>query len=270
MNKTVLKWAGSKARIIDKLLPHLPAGKRFVEPFAGSCAVMMNTDYDEYLIADINSDLINMYQQIKDNVELFIEFSRDFFKFYNDEHGFYLLRDKFNSALPKCRSSLIRAVWFLYLNRHCFNGLCRYNKSGHFNTPFGKYKSVYFPENEIRAFAEKAQRATFICTDWKETLQLVKADDVVYCDPPYLDKFTGYYSNHFSVSEQHELTDALIILHNESGNPIVVSNSMEAKGIYKDFDITEITAQRSIAASSNSRKPAAEIIASLLIEVAND
>lgn len=267
-NKTILKWAGSKARIMNKL--HLPAGKRLVEPFAGSCAVMMNTDYDEYLIADINSDLINMYQQIKNDVELFIELSRDFFKFYNNEHGFYLLRDKFNSELPECRSPLIRAVWFLYLNRHCFNGLCRYNKSGHFNVPFGKYKSVYFPENEIRAFAEKAQRATFICADWRETLQLVKADDVIYCDPPYLDKFTSYYGNHFSISEQHELTIALIILHDESGNSIVVSNSIDAKSIYEGFDvfdITEITAQRSIAASSNSRKPATEIIASLLMGV---
>ncbi|MEQ2017802.1 Dam family site-specific DNA-(adenine-N6)-methyltransferase [Photorhabdus bodei] len=268
MNRTILKWAGSKARIINKL--NLPAGKRLVEPFAGSCAVMMNTDYDEYLIADINSDLINMYQQIKDNVESFIELSRDFFKFYNNEHGFYLLRDKFNSELSECRSPLIRAVWFLYLNRHCFNGLCRYNKSGHFNVPFGKYKSVYFPENEIRAFAEKAQRATFICADWRETLQLVKADDVIYCDPPYFNKFTSYYDNHFSVSEQHELTIALIILHDELGNSIVVSNSIDAKSIYKGFDvfdITEITAQRSIAASGNSRKPATEIIASLFMGV---
>ncbi|KMW71143.1 hypothetical protein TI10_22370 [Photorhabdus luminescens subsp. luminescens] len=268
VNKTILKWAGSKARVMDKL--HLPAGRRLVEPFAGSCAVMMNTDYDEYLIADINSDLINMYQQIKNNVELFLELSRDFFKFYNNEHGFYLLRDKFNSESPEYHSPLIRAVWFLYLNRHCFNGLCRYNKSGHFNVPFGKYKSVYFPENEIRAFAEKAQRAAFICADWRETLQLVKADDVIYCDPPYLNKFTSYYDNNFSVSEQYELTIALIILHDESGNSIVVSNSIDAKSIYKGFDvfdITEITAHRSIAASGNSRKPATEIIASLLMEV---
>ncbi|WP_275380568.1 DNA adenine methylase, partial [Xenorhabdus bovienii] len=63
-NKTILKWAGSKVRVMDKLLPHLPAGKRLVEPFAGSCAVMMNTDYPAYLVADINADLINLYAEI--------------------------------------------------------------------------------------------------------------------------------------------------------------------------------------------------------------
>ncbi len=93
--------------------------------------------------------------------------------------------------------SVENAARFLYLNRHCFNGLCRYNRRGEFNVPFGKYKKPYFPADEIRAFAEKAKRATFITAHYSETLDLVRdGNDVVYCDPPYLtesDNFTAYH-----------------------------------------------------------------------------
>ncbi|MEK9498985.1 DNA adenine methylase [Photorhabdus sp. P32] len=95
MNKTILKWAGSKVRIMHKLLPYLPAGQRLVELFAGSCSVMMNTQYDAYLIADANSDLIDMYQCIKDNCDGFINSAQDWFSYFNSEHGFYCLRDLF-------------------------------------------------------------------------------------------------------------------------------------------------------------------------------
>ncbi|MBQ0342290.1 DNA adenine methylase, partial [Providencia rettgeri] len=73
-NKTILKWAGSKVRIMEQLRPHLPKTKRLVEPFAGSCAVMMNTDYEQYLIADVNFDLINLYRHILDNPNDFIKY----------------------------------------------------------------------------------------------------------------------------------------------------------------------------------------------------
>lgn len=69
----------------------------------------------------------------------------------------------------------MKAVYFLYLNRHGYRGLCRYNLSGHFNVPYGNYKNPYFPENEIRAFAKKAQRATFICASYDETLAMLRA-----------------------------------------------------------------------------------------------
>ncbi len=72
-NKTILKWAGSKARIMEQLRPHLPKSKRLVEPFAGSCAVMMNTDYEQYLIADVNDDLINLYLMIQNDTEYFLK-----------------------------------------------------------------------------------------------------------------------------------------------------------------------------------------------------
>lgn len=262
--KTVLKWAGSKVRIIETLKQHLPAGQRLVEPFAGSCAVMMNTDYDEYLIADVNPDLISLYQAIKLDAEQFIQDAKRYFEVGNDAERYYSIRADFNL----CSDWQWRAAMFLYLNRHCFNGLCRYNQSGGFNVPFGKYKAPYFPEEEIRAFAEKAVRVTFVCCDYSEALRMVRPGDVVYCDPPYLTEtgnFTAYHSDGFGLEGHGRLARRARRL-SAKGIPFVLSNSDTAmvRYLYKDFSITEITAPRSIGAAAGSIKSAQEIIAKVL------
>lgn len=264
--RTVLKWAGSKIRIMDILKQHLPAGSRLVEPFAGSCAVMMNTDYQEYLIADINPDLINMYKVIRRQPEAFICVAKDFFKSKNNEDSYYNIRHAFN--LPMA-SEFLRALYFLYLNRHCYNGLCRYNRSGGFNTPYGKYKTVYFPENEIRAFAEKAKRATFICCSFDEALAMVKPGDVIYCDPPYLPasssaNFTGYAAACFGKLEHEQLSANLLALA-ERSYPVIASNAdtREARGLYGKFKIASFDAPRSVGAAAGSIKTAPEIIAKI-------
>lgn len=263
--RTVLKWAGSKIRIMDILKEHLPKGRRLVEPFAGSCAVMMNTDYSEYLITDINPDLINLYKNIKDDADGFIDYTRDFFALCNSAESYYTVRADFNMS----SNSEERAAMFLYLNRHCFNGLCRYNQSGGFNVPYGKYKAPYFPEDEIRAFAEKAKRATFICCSFHEALEMVLPGDVIYCDPPYMPasasaNFTSYSTESFGWYEHYQLSADLLTLA-DRGYPVIASNSdtREARGLYGKFKIIELNAPRSIGASAGSIKSAPEIIAKI-------
>ncbi|WP_237387274.1 DNA adenine methylase [Xenorhabdus sp. Sc-CR9] len=266
-NKTILKWAGSKVRIMDQLLHHLPAGKRLVEPFAGSCAVMMNTDYDEYLVADANADLIDLYQAIKDDCRKFTKLAAYWFSYCKENRDFYELRDMFNTERDIFKNSVMWSGLFLFLNRHCFNGLCRYNTNGEFNVSCGHYKKPYFPMIEIRAFAGKSQRASILHADWKDTLIQVEHGDVVYCDPPYLtnDKaFTQYHQVNFTPADHELLAVALHTLHHDIGMPVTVSNSIEAKELYADlgFTIHEIDAPRTIAANGN-RQPAKEIIAVL-------
>ncbi|EFB6358779.1 Dam family site-specific DNA-(adenine-N6)-methyltransferase [Escherichia coli] len=187
---TILKWAGNKTAIMSELKKYLPAGPRLVEPFAGSCAVMMATDYPSYLVADINPDLINLYKKIAADCEAFISRAKVLFEEANSELAYYNIRQEFNYSTEI--TDFMKAIYFLYLNRHGYRGLCRYNKSGYFNIPYGNYKNPYFPEKEIRAFAEKAQRATFICASFDETLAMLQVGDVVYCDPPYDGTFSGY------------------------------------------------------------------------------
>ncbi|WP_272691663.1 MULTISPECIES: DNA adenine methylase [Providencia] len=266
-NRTILKWAGSKVRIMNQLRPHLPNAKRLVEPFAGSCAVMMNTDYEQYLIADANPDLINLYETLTILPESMLIEALPLFR-RNNSADYYLARSEFNDS-KQALSRLRQASLFLYLNRHCFNGLCRYNQEGKFNVPFGQYKAPYFPKIEIDNFCDKAYltNTQIVNLEWQDTLSLVDFDDGVYCDPPYMggrDSFTQYHTAGFTHADHETLAIALKDINDIQGNPITVSNSPEAKELYADlgFTIHEIEAPRSIA-GKGKRTPAKEIIAVL-------
>lgn len=256
---TILKWAGNKTAIIPELKKHLPAGLRLVEPFAGSCAVMMATDYPSYLVADVNPDLINLYQMIKADLELFIYLAKKAYRECAGEVNYYEFRRIFNSS---SMDMMDKAVFFLYLNRHCYRGLCRYNKKGEFNTPYGNYKNPYFPESEIRAFAEKAKRATFICASYEETLGMLRAGDVVYCDPPYDATFSGYHTAGFD-RDEHAALASLLEDCAIKGFSVAISNSDSefTRSLYPLFDHQSITAKRSMGVKAGESKSAKEIIA---------
>lgn len=258
MNGTVLKWAGSKSRIMSEIKKHLPAGNRLVEPFAGSCAVMMNTEYPAYLVADVNPDLINLYRQIKDFPQQFIIVACRAFSDNRTQESYYSIREAFNHHLGL--PLLERAAYFLYLNRHGHRGMCRYNQKGNFNIPFGYYTDPYFPLEEINAFSEKAKRATFICADFTETLDILKTGDVVYCDPPYDETFADYHSGGFGRDKQYELASVLRDVANR--HPVIASNSHTSlvKSLYRQFDLHQITAPRSLGVSAGKGKSAEELI----------
>ncbi|MBI6463698.1 Dam family site-specific DNA-(adenine-N6)-methyltransferase, partial [Proteus mirabilis] len=231
---------------------------------------MMNTEYNEYLIADANQDLISLYHNVVEHTEIMAR--KEFYAWEENNHknDYIAIRKLFNSIkiLDKNEcDQYIQSARFLYLNRHCFNGLCRYNNSGEFNVPFGTYARVYFPEEEVRQFAEKATNAIIACLEWQDTLSLVDFGDGVYCDPPYMGdegSFTKYHHTDFTHAHQIELAQALKALNQSQGNPITVSNSIHAKELYADlgFIIHEIDAPRSISANGN-RQSAKEIIAVL-------
>ena len=269
--KSPIKWVGSKARLMPQLLPHLPKGKRLVEPFAGSCSVMLNTDYDEYLIADINPDLVNLYRAMAYHPselirELGYLFAAGSVGDDSDRAAtFYVVRERFNQSASI--SHIEKAAAFLYLNRHCYGGVCRFNRRGHFNTPYGWYKKPYLPEVEIHAFAEKAKRATFICASYNETLKMVTAGDVVYCDPPYIPvtstaNFTQYHTDGFCSLDQEYLGVMLYAL-SLKGIPVIASNSdtPQARSIYYLFTQHKLKAPRSIGAKNGADSSAAEMLA---------
>jgi len=260
MNSTVLKWAGSKVKVMAELNMYLPSGDRLVEPFAGSCAVMMNTDFPAYLVADINPDLINLYTQIKQHENAFLALAAKMFAQNKTQACYKSIRAEFNNeaALPL----LHRAVYFLYLNRHGYRGLCRYNLSGGFNVPFEKIAKPYFPESEIRAFALKAQKASFICAGFAETLAMVHPGDVIYSDSPYDGTFSQYHTEGFGRPQQIELAAVLQELRCR-GFPVVVSNSDTefTREAYAGFELNFITTSRSVGVAAGKGKKAAEIVA---------
>lgn len=262
MLRAPLKWVGGKTRIIDRLREHFPAGNRLVEPFAGSGAVMLNTDFPRYLMGDINPDLMNFHIDVRDNTEELLDHAKWFFSTGNHENVYYRYRAEFNQLTA---ATVYRSALFLFLNRHCFNGLCRYNAKGEFNVPFGRYPSPYLPEKEILVFADKAHSARFVTQSWLDTLKQVKHGDVVYLDPPYIPtsataNFTAYAKEPFNLTHQKELAEALFDL-GSYGIPIIASNSNTplAVDLYSKFKVENIYAPRSVGGAAVAK----EIIAKL-------
>jgi DNA adenine methylase len=204
-----LKWAGGKRRQLGYLTRKLPPGQRLVEPFVGAGSVFMGTEYDAYLLADSSQDLIDVFHTLMDDRQTFVQYARSLFvPGNNTEARYYHLREQFNHTPP----GAVRAALFLYLNRHGYNGLCRYNAAGGFNVPFGAYKQPYFPEREMLAFLEKVRHRHVVVVrqDFRATFGRVRPGDVVYCDPPYTtlsttSAFTSYTSSGFSDEDHTEL-----------------------------------------------------------------
>ena len=262
-----LKWAGNKYRIIERVKKKLPRGNRLVEPFTGSGAVFLNTEYDEYLLCDANRDLIELYTILRDEGGHFIEEARRYFDGrHNNEASYYELREEFNIA----RSHEKRAALFVYLNRHGYNGLCRYNAKGRFNVPFGRYKRPYFPEKELLSFHHKAQRAQFQLAGFEQTMTQTRKGDVVYCDPPYVPlstsaNFTTYSAGGFSMEQQQHLAE-LAGDNARRGIPVLISNhSTElTRRIYKAAGGNcgrAFSVQRYISCNGSRRHKASELLA---------
>jgi len=266
MLKPFLKWPGGKFRLTERICRKLDAGHRLVEPFAGSAAVFLNSNYAAYLIADSNPDLINLYQQLKEEGEPFIEYCRELFvPATNNKTAYYRLRQEFNDSGDRRRKSAL----FVYLNRHCYNGLCRYNSRGEFNSPFGRYKNPRFPAREMHHFYLKSGAAEFIHARFPETLQQVRTGDVVYCDPPYIPLsktayFTDYASGGFSWEDQVDLVDRAGKL-SRRGIQVVISNhnTRASRQLYRDGGavIQSFNVRRTISCQIKNRGLVGEILA---------
>ncbi|EKS6274369.1 Dam family site-specific DNA-(adenine-N6)-methyltransferase [Salmonella enterica] len=264
-----LKWAGGKYSLLPELERLIPAGKRLIEPFVGGGSVFLNSDkHERFLLADINADLINLYQMLAIVPDSVIAEAMKAFRHLNDAENYTAIREAFNAWQL---NAIERAAAFLYLNRHCFNGLMRYNLDGFFNVGWGKYKSPYFPEEEIRAFRQKSHACVFMTAGFERTLRLAGDGDVVYCDPPYEPMpgtagFTNYASGGFSWDSQVALAESCVAAH-QRGAKVFISNSTAPRVIelYErhGFTLHRVNARRSISSKGSTRETANDIVASL-------
>jgi DNA adenine methylase len=261
-----LKWAGNKYSIITRVTDVLPRkADRLIEPFAGSGAVFLNTDYPDYLLADANPDLINLFQTIQSEGNIFIDFCEPFFETQNNHRDrFYEYRHLFNTT----QDIRLKSVLFLYLNRYGYNGLCRYNSKGQFNVPFGRYKKPYFPRKEMQFFHQKSAGMQFKCADFVAVMQSAEAGDVVYCDPPYVPLsttayFTSYHQRQFGWDQQCALA-AQAQSAASRGVTVIISNhsTLAIKKLYSHATLKTFQVRRTISCKSSSRsKPAREVLA---------
>ena len=266
MNPTrpFLKWAGNKYNCLNPILKSLPKANRLIEPFAGSGAVFINTDYPNYLIAEENQDLITLFQLLQNEGDSFITFCETYFSDdNNDSVQYYHFREQFN----QCKEPRQRAALFLYLNRHGYNGLCRYNKKGIFNVPFGSYIKPCFPKERMRYFYQKTQTTVFKQSDFRETFAEAKPGDLIYCDPPYVpldqqSNFSSYTSKEFGEPEQIALAE-LAIASAKRGITVIISNhdTEFTRKHYHGSEIKSFPVARTISRDSANRVPVQELLA---------
>jgi len=264
-----LKWAGGKFSLLSELDSLIPAGLRLIEPFVGGGSVFMNSDkHASFLLADVNQDLINLYQMLAVDPDQVVTHARRMFSLLNNAESYSKLRDEFNNQLM---GGPERAAALLYFNRHCFNGLIRYNLDSQFNVGFGKYRAPYFPEKEIQAFVGMAHNCVFLNAGFRRTLALAGEGDVVYCDPPYepmpgTSGFTGYAAGGFKWADQIALAECCVAAH-QRGATVVISNSTAPRiiDLYEQhgFTLHHVSARRAISSKGSTRETSSDVVAIL-------
>ncbi|OZB55758.1 MAG: DNA adenine methylase, partial [Thiomonas sp. 15-63-373] len=182
ITRPLLKWAGGKTQLLGEIIPKIPKKYgRFIEPFFGGGAVFFAVHPTGGIIADSNPELVNLYRSVADDVDGVMAQLR---RYENTEEVFYAAR-----ALDVTKLSNIEAAArTIFLNRTCFNGLYRVNKSGKFNVPFGRYKNPkILDEDALKAASELLSKTTIICGDYKTVLkENAQTGDFIFLDPPYL------------------------------------------------------------------------------------
>lgn len=271
--KPFIKWVGGKRQLLSQfrkvgLFPpeRFNSNKNtYYEPFVGGGAVFFDLLPERAVLSDMNSELVITYNVIKNNVEQLISSLK---KHKANKEYFLKIRSKDVSKL----SDVEIASRFIYLNRTCFNGLYRVNKSGQFNVPFGQNKNpLICDEVNLRRVSESLKNVSIKHQDYKEVLKKAKAGDFIYFDPPYYPvsktaSFTAYTKDSFLDKEQIELRDTFVELH-KRGCLVMLSNSdtQFINDIYseikdKKIRITKVSAGRAINSNGAGRGKILEVV----------
>ena len=289
--KPFLKWAGGKGQLLPELRKYYPDElgktiKKYCEPMVGAGAVFFDVinkyDFDEVLISDTNSNLINTYEEIKNNVDDVIhvlsKMESDYLILDEEKRKefYYERRNEFNIEIekPTNKNATMRAALFIYLNRTCFNGLYRVNKQGKFNVPMGSYKNPTICDTENLIFvSKKLQNVNMRVADYKDIDDFVDKNTFVYFDPPYrpLTKtagFTEYIEGGFNDEQQIELGNYIDKLAKD-GVKVMASNS-DPKNVneddnffddlYRRLNIYRVAASRSINSKGKGRGKINELL----------
>lgn len=286
-----IKWAGGKGQLLSTFREFYPQSlttgkiRRYVEPFVGGGAVLFDIvqsfPIEEAMIIDINRDLINTYKAVRDHVDCLIRLLEDIEQEYlaqdmeTRKKTYYGIRKAFN--LRKVDTGQVdteKASQFIFLNKTCFNGLYRVNKSGGFNVPFGDYKSPTICDAENLSVASMLlKKVEIVHGDFRKASTYADSETFVYFDPPYrplntTSSFTSYSKQDFTDDDQIALANFFRQLH-DTGGLLMLSNSDPHNTdplddffdeLYRGFNIHRVQAKRAINSKGDSRGPLSEIL----------
>ncbi|HJU11286.1 MAG TPA: Dam family site-specific DNA-(adenine-N6)-methyltransferase [Candidatus Binataceae bacterium] len=250
-----LKWAGGKRWLVPDLAKLWDGheSRRLVEPFCGGLAVALSLRPKRALLNDINPHAVNFYSWLKRGLRV-----NDQLEFANNEQLYYEHRTRFNELISnEGAESEEAAALFYYLNRTCYNGLCRFNSSGEFNVPFGRYKRINY-RRDFREYSRILSDWSFSVGDFEHLP--VEADDFLYADPPYDVDFRSYSKEGFDWDDQVRLAEWLA----KRRDATVLSNQATDRilHLYRKlgFSLRLVDAPRMINCTGD-RSPAREVLA---------
>jgi DNA adenine methylase len=268
--KPFLKWVGGKQQLLGQFEDFLTIDiKRYLEPFIGGGAVFFhfwNTGRlpKNVFLLDNNEELINTYRVVRDQVDALIE-QLTIHKRRHNQSYYYKIRDL--DRRPVNLTEVERAARTIYLNRTCYNGLYRVNSRGQFNVPIGSYKEpqiVY--EETLKAASTALQSKTIASGDFRKVVELAKAGDFFYFDPPYdpvskTASFTSYTSANFSDDDQRDLAQVFAQLTDMKCR-CMLSNSYTPfiLELYRNFRIEVVQAKRAVNSNGNGRGQISEVV----------
>ena len=263
--KPFIKWAGGKRQIIKELTDSLPKNyNRYFEPFIGGGALFFAVRPKNAYISDINPELINLYNMVKNNTHSLI---KDLRRYKNTETEFYKIRNLDRTPDYKNLTNIEKAGRFIYLNKTCYNGLYRTNSKGQFNAPYGFYKNPnIIDEQNLKICSELLKETEIGLSDFSNIENKIKTHDFVYFDPPYIpinktSSFTKYYKDDFNTGSQIKLKELCDRL-NKKNIYFMLSNSYNetALNLYKEYNIKKINAIRAINCKADKRGTINELI----------
>ena len=261
----IVKWVGGKRQLMFELLKNMPKNyNRYFEPFIGGGALFFELQPDNAYISDMNEELINLYQVVRDNVE---ELVTDLQKHNIAKEYFMEIRNIDRTNDYRNWADVQKASRFIYLNRTCFNGMYRVNSKGEFNVPFGHYKNPRIvDENNLINCSNLLQRTEIRHADFSEILTKVQKGDFVYFDPPYVplsetSSFTSYTKDGFDIDMQFKLRDVCDEL-DSMGVKFLLSNSDTklVNELYANYEIKKVFASRQINANADGRGKITEVL----------
>lgn len=288
-----VKWAGGKNKLIPQMEQYYPKELKenkidvYIEPFVGGGAILIDIlkkyNIKKAYAFDINKNLINCYNIIKDKVESLVlelkKLEEEYLKLddENRKEYYYDIRKKYNSInIENENEALEKTTYFIFLNKTCFNGLYRENRRGQFNVPIGKYKNpIIFDEENLIELSKLIKNVTFINGDYRESYKYIEENTFIYFDPPYMpinktSSFTSYSKEDFNDENQKELGEYFRKINDNNSNvKLMLSNSNPKNNnekddffeqIYNGFKINEIKANRMINSNKEKRGKISELL----------
>lgn len=259
-----LKWAGGKRQLLNQIKERMPKEYNdYYEPFIGGGAVLFELQPEKATINDINISLINVYRQVKDNTEEFIELVNKLdSEMWEDGKEYYLnIREKYNDKLLKKEYDLELAALFTFMNKHCFNGLYRVNKKGLFNVPYNKSRRTSIEEEAVRETAKFLKTVNILEGDFEEACKDAKKGDFIFFDSPYAPlnptSFEAYTKEGFDVESHKRLAELYDKLTERGCYCMLTNHNTEfINELYsnKGYRIDVVSVKRMINSDASNRK----------------